>query len=113
MSAGYCKRCKKYVGIGNLEASHIFGRVRKTVRWDLKNVYPLCKTRADGNGGMIKGCHQIIDNDNFEKTEFTFTVLTKEEIKELQYKANHTIKDLPIDREQIKADLKSKISTLE
>jgi predicted restriction endonuclease len=102
MSAGYCKRCKKHVGIVNLEAAHIIPRKHKTVRWDLRNVFPLCLD-----------CHDTIDRDCFAKTEFSYTVLTREEIAEVQRLGNMTLKTYPIDREQVKAELKVKIRKLE
>ena len=102
MSGGYCKRCKKCVGVNNLEAAHIIPRKHKTVRWDLRNVFPLCKD-----------CHDLIDKSCFAKTEFSFTVLTRKEIAEVERLGNMTLKSHPIDREQIKADLKERIKGLE
>ena len=32
MSGGYCKRCKRYVGVENIEVAHLYRRHRKTVR---------------------------------------------------------------------------------
>lgn len=101
ISGGYCKRCKKYVG-GAIQVSHLYGRRRKTVRWDLRNVHPLCPD-----------CHYLIDNDHLLKTSFQFDVLNQKEIEELEKLANMTIKEHPIDREQIKQELKEKIALLE
>ncbi len=109
ISGGYCKRCKRYVGVENIETAHMFGRNRKTVRWDLRNVYPLCS----GNpiSGEV-GCHYIVDNDPIEKTAFLYEVLSKEEIESLQKLANQTIKESPIDREEIKVKLQVKLTEL-
>ena len=100
ISGGYCKRCKKYVD-GAIQVSHLYGRRRKTVRWDLRNVQPLCPD-----------CHYKIDNDHLLKTSFQFDVLTQQEIEELEKLANLTIKESPIDREEIKESLKEKIKNL-
>jgi len=109
ISGGYCKRCKQYVGIDNIETAHIYGRRRKTVRWDLRNVYPLCKN--DAKTGRI-GCHQQIDNDTIKKTSFLYDVLPAEEVAELSRIANMTIKEYPIDREEIKKQLQEKLKGL-
>jgi len=100
ISAGYCKRCGKYVD-GAIETAHMYRRRRKTVRWDLRNVYPLCPI-----------CHHEVDNDSLKLASFMYEVMTPEEIADLQKLANLTIKQYPIDREQIKKDLKEKISKL-
>ena len=72
ISGEYCKRCKKYVD-GAIQVSHLYGRRRKTVRWDLRNVHPLCPD-----------CHFKIDNDHLLKTSFQFDVLSPTEIEELE-----------------------------
>ena len=99
ISGGYCKKCHKYKDI---QVAHMYKRGRKTVRWDLRNVYPLCID-----------CHVLVDNDMLEKTSFMYDVLSMQDIETLQILANKTLKDYPIDREQIKADLKEKIKQLE
>ena len=110
ISGGYCKRCRKYVGIENIEVAHLYPRRRKTVRWDLRNVWPLCKNNlATGE----KGCHQIIDEDHIKKASFQYDVMTREEVAELERIASLTLKDYPIDREAIKASLKEKNRILE
>ena len=98
ISGGYCKRCKRS---SYIEVAHMFGRRRKTVRWDLKNVYPLCSE-----------CHRDVDNDAIKKASFLYDVMTSQEIGNLQRIANMTIKDYPIDREKIRADLRNKIKEL-
>lgn len=110
LSGGYCKRCGKYVGIENIEVAHIYRRRRKTVRWDLRNVYPLCKNNPSTGK---KGCHEEIDNDQIKLVSFMYDVMTRKEVEDLQRLANMTLKQYPIDREQIKADLKEKINLLE
>ena len=102
MSGGHCKRCKKHVGVEYIEVSHMYRRNRKTVRWDMRNVYPLCKNDVRVNK---VGCHQMIDNDHILKTSFMYDVMSKEDIEDLQRLANLTIKDYPIDREAIKETL--------
>ncbi len=109
-SGGFCKRCKIFVGGDMLETAHLYRRRRKTVRWDLRNVYPLCKN--DVRTGKV-GCHSIIDNDPIELASFMYDVLSKEDIVELQKLANMTIKQHPIDREQIRDSLKEKIKRME
>ena len=110
ISGGYCKRCGKEVGIEFIEVAHMFKRRRKTVRWDYRNVYPLCKN--DPRTGKV-GCHQIVDENPFELTSFMYQVLFTSEIKDLQRIANLTLKDYPIDREAIKKELKERIRKLE
>ena len=100
ISGGYCKRCKRYAG-GQIQTSHLYRRRRKTVRWDLRNVFPLCLE-----------CHQEIDNDQIKLVSFMYEVLSVDDIKELQRLANMTLKEYPIDRELIKLDLKNKIKKL-
>jgi len=109
ISGGYCKRCGEYVG-DRIETAHMYGRRRKTVRWDLRNVYPLCI--SDPKTGKT-GCHYLVDNDPLLKSSFLYEVMTPEEIADLQRLANMTIKEYPIDRNQIKQDLKEKIKMLE
>jgi len=108
ISGGYCKRCRRYVGEKNIVVAHLFGRGRKTIRWDLRNVSPICDNPPIG---MM--CHKIIDNDAIEKSNLMYELLSKEDIEELQKLGNSTIKEYPIDREQIKADLKAIIKELE
>jgi len=110
ISGGYCKRCGEYVGIENIEVAHLYRRGRKTVRWDLRNVWPLCKNNlATGK----KGCHQTIDDDHIEKVSFQYDVMTKDEVAGLERIATMTVKQYPIDREAIKANLKEKIRLME
>ena len=110
ISGGYCKRCGKQVGVEFIEVAHIFRRNRKTVRWDLRNVYPLCKN--DPRTCKV-GCHQIIDNDPIKLASFLYDVMSREEVAELQRIANLTLKDYPIDRDKIKSELKEGIKSLE
>ena len=111
ISGGYCKRCGRYVGIENIEVAHMYRRRRKTVRWDLRNVYPLCR---DNPATGKQGCHSIVDNsETFHKASFLRDVMTEAEIAELDRIANMTLKEYPIDREQIKTELKEKIKMLE
>jgi hypothetical protein len=107
ISGGYCKRCGRKVGIENIVTAHLFRRWRKTVRWDLRNVVPLCD-----NPPLGMKCHKIVDNDPVEMSSFMYEILSPEDIADLQKLANSTIKEYPIDREQIKKELKEKISKL-
>ena len=72
------------------------------MRWDLRNVWPLCEK-----------CHREIDNDHIKLVSFEYDVLSKEDIADLQRLANMTLKEYPVDREAIKADLKERIKRLE
>lgn len=110
ISGGYCKRCGEYVGVEWIEAAHMYKRGRKTVRWDLRNVYPLCKNNP--NTGRI-GCHQIVDSDPLELSSFMYEVMSFKEVSELQSIATKTLKDYPIDRDKVKSELKEKIRELE
>lgn len=110
ISDGYCRRCGERVGVEWIEAAHMYRRNKKTVRWDLRNVYPLCK---DNPITGKKGCHTIVDNDQLELVSFMYEVMTPKEISELQAISQMTLKEYPIDREQIKADLKARIKELE
>jgi hypothetical protein len=108
ISGGYCRRCGKYVGEANIATAHLFRRWRKTVRWDLRNVVPLCD-----NPPLGMKCHKIIDNDPLEMASFMHEILSPQDLADLQKLANLTIKQHPIDREEIKADLREKIKRLE
>ena len=109
ISRGYCERCKKYVGVENIEAAHMYGRKRKTVKWDLRNVYPLCKNNVKTNK---KGCHEIVDNDAIAKASFMYDVMSTKDVADLAHIASKTIKQYPIDREAIKKDLEKKLKGL-
>ena len=105
---GHCKRCGKYVGTENLAAAHLYGRKRKVVRWDLRNVWAICDNPPIG-----MKCHMTIDNDPIAKASFMFEILTPEEIEDLEWMASRTLKDYPIDREQLREELKKTIAKLE
>lgn len=89
----------------------MYRRGRKTVRWDLRNVYPLCNINNARDDR--KGCHQIVDDDHFEKTSFMYDVMNKEEVEDLQRLANLTLKDYPIDRVAIKEQLNKMLEVME
>ena len=101
LSGGYCKRCGKHVGWKNLDNAHFMGRIRYTVRWDIRNTVALCKT-----------CHYKIDTDCFAKTELLLTLLSKEEIAGLRKLSNMTTKDYPIDKEALLKSYKEKVKML-
>jgi len=101
VSGGYCKRCKRHTR-GQGEVSHLYRRRRKTVRWDLRNVHYLCQE-----------CHQEIDNDQIKLVSFMYDVLSQDDIKELQRLATMTLKEYPIDRDELRAKFSEKVKGLE
>jgi len=107
-SGGYCKRCGKYVGVENLSAAHLFNRWRKTVRWDLRNVWAICDNPPRG-----MKCHMIIDSNPLAKASLMHDILTPDEITDLEKLAMLTLKEHPIDKYELKKDLKEKIKLLE
>ena len=108
MADGHCKRCGKYVGVENLAAAHLFNRWRKTVRWDLRNVWAICDNPPIG-----MKCHMIIDNNPLAKASLMHEILTPEEITDLEKLAMLTLKEHPIDKYELKQELKEKIKLLE
>ena len=102
MSGGYCKRCGKLFGYNRLNNAHFFGRIRHTVRWDIRNTAPLCAE-----------CHYWIDVNPLAKTSFFVSILSKEDVADLQRLSNMTTKDYPIDKEALKEDFTEKIRRLE
>jgi len=107
-SGGYCKRCGKYVGVENLSAAHLFARRKKTVRWDLRNVWAICDNPPIG-----MKCHMTIDNNPLAKASLMHEILTPDEITELEKLAMLTLKEHPVDKLELKLDLKEKIKQLE
>ena len=107
ISGGYCKRCKKYVGIYNIATAHLYKRGRKTVRWDLRNVVPLCDNYPIG-----MRCHYEVDNDPLKMASFMHDILSEDNLNDLQRIANMTLKTYPIDRDEIASCLKAKINLL-
>ena len=99
ISGGYCKRCKRW---GYIEVAHMYRRRRKTVRWDLRNVYPLCLD-----------CHHEVDEDPIKLTSFMYEVMSLEEVADLSELANKTVKEHPINREEIKEYYKEQMRRLE
>jgi len=89
-----------YKGYQYLDNAHFIGRKKHATRWDIKNVAALCKT-----------CHAKIDDNPFQKYEFFYELLGKEEFEALSRKAN-IVKPL-IDVGAIKDSLKEKIRILE
>ena len=105
-----CERCHNIFSPDMLEVAHLYRRIRKVVRWDLRNTRLLCKSNPIT--GRL-GCHPIVDNDQIKLVSFMYDVLSKEEVEDLQRLANMTIKQYPIDREVIRSELKDKIRRLE
>uniref|UniRef100_A0A6M3K5E1 Uncharacterized protein n=1 Tax=viral metagenome TaxID=1070528 RepID=A0A6M3K5E1_9ZZZZ len=90
LADGRCGKCGKHVGYENLATAHFYGRIRHTVRWDIRNVVALCNP-----------CHYWLDVNPLAKSSFMYEVLSKEEIRELNRIANLTTKDYPIDKEAL------------
>ena len=105
---GHCKRCGKCVGTENLAAAHLYGRKRKVVRWDLRNVWAVCDNPPIG-----MKCHMTIDNNPLAKASLMHEILTPDEITELEKLAMLTLKEHPVDKLELKLDLKEKIKQLE
>ena len=76
-----------------------YSRIRKSTRWDIKNVAVLCTK-----------CHYFIDGNPLEKIELFMTILTKNEFEELQLRANKPCKP---DKESLYKEYKEKIKMLE
>ena len=90
LSGGYCKKCGKYFGEKRLQNAHFFGRIRHTVRWDTRNVVALCGE-----------CHYWLDVNPIAKTDFMLTVLSEEDVADLERIARMTTKQYPIDKEKL------------
>ena len=54
LNKNQCAKCNKPAS----EVHHLFGRAKRSVRWDLDNLLPLCS-----------GCH-IFSQDSFEKSPY-------------------------------------------
>ena len=85
LSGGYCKRCwllgksGAYKGWKKLECAHYQGRRKRSTRWDLDNVLPLCF-----------GCHSYIDGNRFAKSELFLEILGREKFEALEKRAQET-----------------------
>lgn len=58
-ACGYCERCRTYHGWQKLQASHFYGRGRRSVRYDPDNLVALCF-----------GCHQYFRSYPLEYVEW-------------------------------------------
>lgn len=84
---GMCMRCELPVYISpdtglpkSHEASHFFGRVRETTRFDTRNVDTLCTGRT----GYDRGCHKIWEKEERGKyREFKIKQLGQDEFNAL------------------------------
>ncbi len=105
LKAGWrCEACGQYIGESNrnLHCAHFHGRKRLTTRWDEDNAASLCG-----------GCHQDFDDHPDMKNDWFRKRLGSERFEELGIRARKTIKEIPLDRKELKADLKEKIRQLE
>ncbi len=101
LSGGYCKRCKKYLGVKSrgLHCAHCFSRGKKSVRFDRDNAQALCY-----------GCHRYLDGHPSEKMEFFMEILGTKRFNALDKKAHTPTK---IDIAKIEEELKANIRKLE
>ena len=108
LSGGYCKRCKKYLGIKSrgLHCAHWQSRGKWTTRFERDNCQALCY-----------GCHRYLDKRTLEKDEFFFEILGTKRAQEIAVMSEKTPKDFGLTKEslraKVKADLKDKIKRLE
>jgi hypothetical protein len=101
-AGGYCQKCKKFFGVNDLDAAHMFVRGRFTTRWDERNVFALCED-----------CHREVDNNHFAKTSFHCEMIPMEEIAELELLSNKTTKDCPIDKDALYKKYKQLLEAIE
>lgn len=85
-------RCRTYHG---LEAVHLHGRGRHTVRWDSRNGVGLCHDH-----------HRYLDTHPIEKQEFFKKLLGEDEYWKLFQLANMTTKTAPVDYEKVETQLR-------
>ncbi len=107
-SGGYCKRCwllKKpnaYKGVKNLDCAHFHSRSRRSTRWDIENVAPLCR-----------GCHGFLDGNPLEKVEFFLELLGQDRFDALTIRARTPKKYTVSDIEELKKYYKERIKEVE
>jgi 5-methylcytosine-specific restriction endonuclease McrA len=102
LADGKCEKCGEYVGYAELDCSHYHSRSMKTVRWNLKNVAAICGS-----------CHRKFHLHPGDHTEWFKKRLGSEEYEKLDILAHMTIKEHPIDREKLYANLKDALKHLE
>ncbi len=102
LDEGYCKRCKKYLGVNSqgLHCAHFHTRGKKNTRWDRDNATSLCY-----------GCHRYLDQHHSEKTEFFMNLLGTKRFNELYERAK--VLRPQIDIKALRKDLRTKIKILE
>ena len=86
---------RSYLG---LEAAHLHGRGRRTVRWDPRNGVGVCHY-----------CHRYLDTHPKEKHRFFKELLGEKEYWRLFQLANMTTKSAPVDYEKIEANLRERL----
>lgn len=99
---GRCDKCDEYVGFSGLDNAHYHSRKMRTVRWDFRNTAALCGA-----------CHSKLDDHPNRKADWFRQRLSPEADDELDTLAHMTIKQHPIDRDEIESNLKQKIKELE
>jgi len=96
---GYCERCHKYVKNEGINASHFYGRVRHSTRWDEDNVQGICSP-----------CHAGFHDNRLSYFEWLFHRLGAERMCILADKAEVITKQ---DYEAIKTQLQDRIKELQ
>ena len=108
LASGYCKRCwllgkpKAYKGYKNLDCAHFHSRSKRSVRWDIENVAPLCC-----------GCHSFLDGNPLEKIEFFLEILGQEKFNALNDRANKIKKYTQSDIKELELYFKEQTKQLE
>ena len=96
---GFCEHCGKWVKVEGIVASHYYGRIRKSVRWDEDNVQGICNQ-----------CHLDFHNDHMDYFNWLYIRLGAERLCSLADKAETIMK---FDYESLRESLKSRIKELE
>lgn len=96
---GFCEHCGKWVKFEGIVASHFYGRIRKSVRWDEDNVQGICNQ-----------CHLDFHNDHMDYFNWLYIRLGAERLCSLADKAETIMK---FDYESLRESLKSRIKELE
>jgi len=102
LADGECEYCGKYVGYEKLDCAHFHSRHMKTVRWDFRNVAAICGP-----------CHTYFHRHPNKITDWFRKRLGTEVEEQLDILAHMTIKEYPINREEIESNLKEKLKELE
>lgn len=78
-----CRRCfaKHERNSQGLHACHIFGRGKRSTRWDVQNAFAACY-----------GCHRLLDTHPSEKERWVISWMGREDYERLMFKAHHPSK---------------------